>query len=558
MENPSTTAVGIFTIKELKSRVAVWGAAIMSLDCEDSFQYTDSIEAFFDMIIKNRISTIFFHKLEYYGEFIVYWLLKNKFIFKKTDKFLKENEFSVLAAGSLGKIYKVSANFMGKLLVFKDSNKILPMSIDEMRKSFSPDIPKLEELKIDINAISIEHILYMNSYCRILRRGVRAAQNAGISALTLGSFAIKEFKKSIGGDRMFRNWFPSIPEELDSDIRNAYHSGLNVINKSIKGKHLHSGVVLDVNSMYPFVMKTKKMPYGDFVRFKGKFDEQKHKGMLYIQFVYVDCELKEGKIPVLEKKNGNGINKNEYVLSTHGTPQLFAIPSPELIFFFKNYDIFYIEYAGGYAWRAANHMFDSFLDKWGGIKEKASKNNDIGIKKLSKSIMNLLAGKFASAPLLTAREPFLLGDVVKYRDITEDFCVASVFLPVGIFINSYARAILHDAIEKNIDRFLYCDTDSLHLLGDSPPDDIIIDHNKIGAWKIEHEFTNAIYLKQKTYAIAGFGWSKFACAGLEEDRKDNLTFADFRLGAQIHGVKTPIHVPGGIALRETTFTILKS
>ena len=398
----------------------------------------------------------------------------------------------------------------------------------------------------------------MNSYCKILRRGVRAAQSAGISALTLGSFAIKEFKKSIGGDRMFKNWFPSIPLELDADIRNAYHSGLNIINKSIRGKHLRSGIVLDVNSMYPFVMKTKKMPYGDFVRFEGEFNAQKHSGMLYVQLLYVDCKLKEGKTPVLEKKNGNGINKNEYVLSTHGTPQLFAIPSPELIFFFKNYDIFYIEYVGGYAWRAANHMFDAFLDKWGEVKEKASKDNNIGIKKLSKSIMNLLAGKFASAPMLTAREPFLLGDIVKYRDIPEDFNVASVFLPVGIFINSYARAILHDAIEKNIDRFLYCDTDSLHLLGTSAPDGITIDHDKIGAWKIEHEFTNAIYLKQKTYAIAGFGWTKFACAGLEEERKNELTFADFRLGAQIHGVKTPVHVPGGIVMRETTFTILKS
>ncbi|MFX3691185.1 hypothetical protein ACJBQV_10245, partial [Streptococcus suis] len=62
-----------------------------------------------------------------------------------------------------------------------------------------------------------------------------------------------------------------------------------------------------------------------------------------------------------------------------------------------------------------------------------------------------------------------------------------VYTAVGVFITSYARNITVRAAQQNFDRFIYADTDSLHLLGTELPD-IDIHPTRMGAWKQESVF----------------------------------------------------------------------
>ena len=67
------------------------------------------------------------------------------------------------------------------------------------------------------------------------------------------------------------------------------------------------------------------------------------------------------------------------------------------------------------------------------------------------------------------------------------------------FITAYARDVLINAVNSVFDRFLYCDTDSIHILGNEIPD-IPIHDTKLGYWKLEGRFVDAKYIGAKRYA----------------------------------------------------------
>ena len=71
-----------------------------------------------------------------------------------------------------------------------------------------------------------------------------------------------------------------------------------------------------------------------------------------------------------------------------------------------------------------------------------------------------------------------------------------LYIPVGTFVTSYARNVTIRAAQKCYYRFIYADTDSLHLIGkEIPPIDV--DQLKLGAFKLESVFTKAKFLRSK-------------------------------------------------------------
>lgn len=113
-------------------------------------------------------------------------------------------------------------------------------------------------------------------------------------------------------------------------------------------------------------------------------------------------------------------------------------------------------------------------------------------------------------------------------------------------------------------RFLYADTDSLHCSSPSGllPDYLEIDSYKLGAWKVETEFTKAKFLRAKTYVEYGHEYGEevsdtlnITCAGMPKSVYENVTFENFVVGAEYVGKLAPKHVVGGIVLEDTTFTI---
>ena len=104
-------------------------------------------------------------------------------------------------------------------------------------------------------------------------------------------------------------------------------------------------------------------------------------------------------------------------------------------------------------------------------------------------------------------------------------------------------------------RFCYCDTDSIHIVGDDIPD-IDIDDKELGKWALESKFTRARFLRAKTYIEElEDGTLNVKCAGLPDNLKELVDFNNFHYGLKLHGKLLPKRYDGGVILEETDFTI---
>lgn len=106
----------------------------------------------------------------------------------------------------------------------------------------------------------------------------------------------------------------------------------------------------------------------------------------------------------------------------------------------------------------------------------------------------------------------------------------ALYIPVAAFCTAYARRALLRAAGANRSRFVYCDTDSLHLTGTEEPQGIELHDTRLGAWKVEGEFSRARHLRAKTYIWDLNGKTSVTCAGMPSNIKAACTFDNFRIG----------------------------
>ena len=106
----------------------------------------------------------------------------------------------------------------------------------------------------------------------------------------------------------------------------------------------------------------------------------------------------------------------------------------------------------------------------------------------------------------------------------ETYVSNAIYLPMATFITSYAKCYLVRAINQNYDRFMYCDTDSIHLFGNEVANGIEVDSKKYGAWDNEMDFTDFKYLSPKRYAEKETKSNKWTikCCGLTDKIMKNV------------------------------------
>lgn len=182
-------------------------------------------------------------------------------------------------------------------------------------------------------------------------------------------------------------------------------------------------------------------------------------------------------------------------------------------------------------------------------------------------------GKFATNPDVTPKVPEfdIDKDVVKLvtgDDETRD----PIYTAMGSFITAYARSITIRAAQDNYDTFVYCDTDSLHLLVEDDPDNLDIDPHRLGAWKFEYSFKDALFIRAKSYvehkdAYCGdkYQWKisetgtvlehETHIAGLPVVIGECLTLENISPGQKLSGKLMPKRVPGGVILEKIDFTL---
>lgn len=533
----------------------VWAWAILSINENEYYTGTD-IKSFMRQIEKLKNAEIWFHNLRFDGSFIIYELFREDFEYSNK----KENRTFNTLISDMNQFYEIEIVFKGgkngNKIKLHDSAKVIPLRIDQMPKAFGIEIEKLE---IDYNKkrpvgyqLTAEEREYLRHDVTIAARALRYFIDQGLYGMTIGSIALKSFKKTGNIAKNWQNLFP-MDLELDSEIRQAYKGAFTYVKDTETGKEQQEGLVFDVNSLYPSVMYYEQMPYGAPIKFYGKYKEDKCYPY-YFQILTCSFELKKGMLPTIQLKNNLSFIPTEYVKSSKGELITMCMTCTDLELFFEHYNVYDLEYHAGYKFKATDKLFKEFIDHWISIKNESTINGNAGMRTIAKLMLNNLYGKFASRPTGFSKIPYFENGEVKYR-LSEEEERTMMYVPIGAAITAYARAKTIRSAQANYDRFIYADTDSLHLKGTEMPDNIEIDSVKLGAWKHESTFTRAKFIRAKSYIEEIDGKLKVTCAGLPESCHKLVTWENFELGTEYFGKLQQKKVKGGIVLQETTFKL---
>lgn len=524
----------------------VWAWGVESLET-DNFDFGINIDGFFNHIISNKIKQIYFHNLKFDGDFILHYLMRNGY--KYSEKPIKNKTFSCLISGT-GVFYSITIN-VGFIIKIYDSFKLMPTSIEKLGVMLGD---KYHKGKIDYDVIrpldhplSYSEIKYLKQDIKILKKALIKFITLGGNKSTIGSNALHSYKQTQG--KIFNKLFPQIDE---GDTRLAYKGGYTYLNDKYANRILGHGRVYDVNSLYPYVLYNKMLPWGDPVRFEGKyiFDD---KMPLYIQVIEVNFDLKDNFVPTIQIKNSFRFMPNQYIKSTNGESVILCLTNIDLEILLNHYDVWEIHYLYGFKFRGKIGMFKDYIDKWSKIKIE---NNDNPVMRyIAKLYLNNLYGKFGTNPESKNKIPIELNSEGKIIYKQQESTKNGVYLPVAIFTTAYARQHIITAIQNNIDNFIYCDTDSLHLLGDEVTG-IEIDSVKLGAFKLEGIFTTAKFLRAKTYVECIDDKLHVCCCGMPKSCYKYVTLDNFKFGSIYNGKKVAKKVKNGTIIYDTTFKII--
>ena len=573
----------------------VWGWACVSIEApDDTYHYGNDISTWFKVMegLSYSCETVYFHNAKFDCDFIINFILGQGWEFKPKAKDCKRKCFTALIGGN-GAFYQMRLYFAkNRYVTIIDSLKILPFKVKVIAPSFGLEETKL---KIDYKRIrepgyelTPEEIEYMKNDVTIVAKSLFVLFSQGLTKNTQAANAMYDYKQMLGN--YWKYYFPEIPNE-DAFIRKSYRGGFTYLNDKFKGKKVGKGIVFDVNSLYPWVMWYHLLPYGNPVYYEGRY-KASESYPLYVQHLACVFEIKEGFIPTIQIKHNLRFVGNEYLKSSaddKGNLQRVELylTNVDLELFLTHYNVSDIVWIDGYMFHGTRGMFKEYVEKWMAVKIQASKDKNYGLRTLSKIMMNALYGRFGLNPITVNKIPSMGDDGRTVYSNVREKDRKPVYIPVATFVTAYARYKTITSAQVVYDRFIYADTDSLHLIGEEMPEDLEIDPVKLGAWKHESSFIQGKYIRQKCYieleprrfkdTIAAkmneshkrlYGVSvvgtkaayhpvetKVTVAGLPEECHKRVTWENFHTGAKYHGKLVPKHVKGGTVLIETDFTI---
>lgn len=557
----------------------VWSWESCVVGAPDNFCRGIDIESFIEYCsLEDRV--IYFHNLKFDSSYILSYLLTHGYSWSN-KRALNKHEFSTLIS-NMGQFYSVTVCFGDTTTTFYDSLKLIRLSVEQIAKAYGLTFRKLE---IDYDKPRPEGYIptdeeweYQHADVAIMSQALHILFTEGLVKITQGSNALWDYKEIIG-KKNFKRWFPVLPPEIDAFCRKSYKGGATQVHKIFANQEIGCGITLDVNSMYPWAMYEMFLPFGEPIYYTGKYRQDKLYP-LYIQKLACSFELKEGYIPTIQLKHSALFRGTDFLESSDGNIVELTLTSVDLKLFLDHYNVYNVSWISGYKFMQSKNMFKEYIDKWYAIKAQATKDGNKGLRQIAKDMMNSLSGKFGLRPEVQEKIPyydeklrFKLGEV-EQRD--------SIYVPVVSFITSYGRDKALRSAQKNYDRFIYMDTDSLHLAGTELPDNLDIDSTKLGWWDLEKVWIRGYFIRAKTYIEEesvsretmesmvqeekAEPWQFYevdgdlrilniTCAGMPKNCYRHVTYENFRPTNCFDGKLMPVMSKNGIILVKKVFTI---
>lgn len=550
------------------TKARIWAWAICSIDNPQKITIGNTMESFMEWIEKSDRDNLYFHNLKFDQSYIIDYIERHGYTHSTAKNPPADRTYTTLIS-DMGQCYKLDIitkkhEHKPKGVCCLDSFKLLPFSVDVVAKSFGLPISKLT---IDYKAyreyghtLTQEETEYIKHDVQICAMALKQLFSQGLKKITTASNALSWFKADYS-KLGFRDRFPALPIPIDADIRQSYRGGFTYLKPEYADKDLGKMIVLDVNSLYPWAMYNNPFPVDEPVYFDGKYQFDK-KYPLYVQMFSCYFEVKPCFLPTIQLKHGYFFSANEYITTTFNkkvgafTECTMCLTNVDLRLFLDHYNAWGITWKCGWKFKASTGIFTNYIDYWMNEKIKATEEGNKGKRTISKLMLNSLYGKFGLKPDCISKQPYLdeKEDVIKYRRLDPEIR-EPLYIPIASFVTAYARNKTIRSAQSVYDRFVYADTDSLHLLGSDIPENLDIDPVKLGAWKHESSPTKARFIRQKTYIEEINGKLQITCAGMPKSCHDSVTWENFHPGAVYHGKLLPKTVPGGIILEDTDFTI---
>lgn len=218
----------------------VWAWATCEIGNEENIKIDNNIDSFMEFCKQEKNATFYFHNLKFDGEFIIYWLLTHGFTHVEKKEDIKENTFTTVIS-DMGQFYCITVYYeKGNKSVHKttfiDSLKIIPFSVDAIAKTFGLPISKL---KIDYKRprpkgweLTVMEQEYIKNDVLIVAKALKTLFDDNLTKMTQGSNALNDFKEIIT-KRKFEHYFPTLPYEVDKEIRKSYKGRIHLYESYI-------------------------------------------------------------------------------------------------------------------------------------------------------------------------------------------------------------------------------------------------------------------------------------------------------------------------------------
>jgi hypothetical protein len=539
--NEQRTRVYLFEFKSLDNTIKFVGTSI-----ELFFYYLETLE-------KNL--TVYFHNLSFDGEFILWYLIENGFVFYNgEDK--REKTFQNITT-DMGQHYLIKVILTnGYKVEFKCSYRLMPISIEKIGSLVG--VKKLkenhnyEEIKNyeTLADVPDEELQYLENDVEILRLLILKLKDMNISQMTMSSSSYSNWTKTQ------YNFSKTLKKSNDTYINEvinfSYKGGITKVNKEFIGVELNDVISYDVNSLYPSQMLMNTMPVGEPLVYNNLKDAKILKtNKKFIVVVYViNMKIIDGHHSFIGLSSGFSFSSYKYD---------DEILDRTLHLWEEEFNLFIDYYQGEYevihvlAFKEQHDVFTSYLNGWKEIKETTQDQVE---RQIAKLMMNSLYGKFGQKDKRMSKKLRGADDKTLLYEIVEEDAPYK-FRPIASYITAMSRCVLIKAIQENAEHFVYCDTDSLYLKDIKEAKNIPISNNVIGHWKFESHYTRFKCLKAKCYIkTKDDGQVIRSIAGLPKEAQELVNYENLSSGLVLKGVKKYMaRVKGGIVIDTTDFSI---
>jgi len=409
---------------------------------------------------------------------------------------LKIRDIKVIHAS----VVMLRIEYKGKVIEFRDSFAILPVSLKNLTIDYNVEHKKLQmDYNLGINDKRfVEYFKndLMGLY-EVLEQSKELLNSYTIASATMNNFLKNFYKKKISNYSF----------KVDELFRKGYYGGRVEIFK-MRGENLH---YYDVNSLYPSVMYDFEYPLieNNNLEYVNKFIPDA------LGYYYVKVKVPEDEyIPLLPYKDKEG-----KLLFPQGTWQAWYY-SPELA---KAIELGYdVKVLKGYIFKRTDYIFRDFVSYYYEIKKHSS-----GAKKfIAKLMLNSLYGKFGQHRELDTFEvsedsPYMYLPYLNLVRVKTLSYAKYIHSEIAGLITSYARLRLYSLFERaGKENIYYCDTDSIITSKELSTSDAL------GDIKNEDNIKSFIAINPKVYAYITTDNSKIVIKAKGLDAKA-LKYQDF-------------------------------